>query len=122
MQEASDRLEFETAALLRDQIAAITKVSAGQKVIVDPDVEMDVVALAGTPDSVCAAVLRFRELDGDRTAGSFCSTIPRTLPHTPCEEFLPSYPDDEQIPKIMRWTSCRRTATAARGAERKARR
>lgn len=35
--------------------------SAGQKVIVDPDVEMDVVALAGTPDSVCAAVLRFRD-------------------------------------------------------------
>ena len=61
MQEASDRLEFETAALLRDKIAAITKVSAGQKVIVDPDVEMDVVALAGTPDSVCAAVLRFRD-------------------------------------------------------------
>ena len=34
MQEASDRLEFETAALLRDQIAAITKVSAGQSVCV----------------------------------------------------------------------------------------
>ena len=61
MQEASDRLEFETAALLRDQINAITKLTAGQKVVVDPDVEMDVVALAGTPDSVCAAVLRFRE-------------------------------------------------------------
>ena len=45
----------------RDQIAAITKVTAGQKVVVDPDVEMDVVALAGTPGSVCAAVLRFRE-------------------------------------------------------------
>ena len=61
MLEASDRLEFETAALIRDQINAITKVSAGQKVVVDPDVEMDVVALAGTPGSVCAAVLRFRE-------------------------------------------------------------
>ena len=48
MQEASDRLEFETAALLRDQINAITKLTAGQKVVVDPDVEMDVVALAGT--------------------------------------------------------------------------
>ena len=46
MQEASDRLEFETAALLRDQINAITKLTAGQKVVVDPDVEMDVVALA----------------------------------------------------------------------------
>ena len=56
MLEASDRLEFETAALIRDQIAAITKVSAGQKVIVDPDVEMDVVALAGTPSSVCGMV------------------------------------------------------------------
>ena len=43
MQEASDRLEFETAALLRDQINAITKLTAGQKVVVDPDVEMDVV-------------------------------------------------------------------------------
>ena len=61
MLEASDRLEFETAALLRDQINAITKVTAGQKVVVDPEVEMDVVALAGTPSSVCAAVLRFRE-------------------------------------------------------------
>ena len=30
MLEASDRLEFETAALIRDQIFAFTKVSAGQ--------------------------------------------------------------------------------------------
>ena len=31
MQEASDRLEFETAALLRDQINAITKLTAGRR-------------------------------------------------------------------------------------------
>ena len=37
MLEDSDRLEFETAALLRDQINAITKVTAGQKVVVDPE-------------------------------------------------------------------------------------
>ena len=37
MQEASDRLEFETAALLRDQINAITKVTEGQKVVVESD-------------------------------------------------------------------------------------
>ena len=61
MEEASERLDFEAAALLRDQIRAIQKVSEGQKVVVDPDVEMDVCALAGTPSSVCAAVLRFRE-------------------------------------------------------------
>ncbi len=100
MMEASDRLEFETAALLRDQIAAITKVSAGQKVIVDPDVEMDVVALAGTPGSVCAAVLRFR--DGrltDKREFLFHDTSDIDAVR---EEFLPRYYlDDEQIPKII---------------------
>ena len=100
MQEASDRLEFETAALLRDQINAITKLTAGQKVVVDPDVEMDVVALAGTPDSVCAAVLRFREgrlTDKREFLFHDTSDIDAVL-----EEFLPRYYlDDEQIPKII---------------------
>ena len=100
MLEASDRLEFETAALIRDQIAAITKVTAGQKVVVDPDVEMDVVALAGTPGSVCAAVLRFREGRlTDKREFLFHDTadIPAVR-----EEFLPRYYlDDEQIPKVI---------------------
>ena len=100
MLEASDRLEFETAALIRDQIAAITKVSAGQKVIVDPDVEMDVVALAGTPNSVCAAVLRFREGRlTDKREFLFHDTADIAAAR---EEFLPRYYlDDEQIPKVI---------------------
>ncbi len=100
MLEASDRLDFETAALLRDQINAITKVSAGQKVVTDPDVEMDVVALAGTPSSVCAAVLRFR--DGrltDKREFLFHDTADIAAVR---EEFLPRYYlDDEQIPRVV---------------------
>ena len=100
MLEASDRLEFETAALLRDQINAITKVTAGQKVVVDPEVEMDVVALAGTPGSVCAAVLRFREGRlTDKREFLFHDTADIAAVR---EEFLPRYYlDDEQIPKII---------------------
>ena len=100
MQEASDRLEFETAALLRDQINAITKVTAGQKVVVDPDVEMDVVALAGTPSSVCAAVLRFREGRlTDKREFLFHDTADIAAVR---EEVLPRYfLDDEQIPKVI---------------------
>ena len=100
MMEASDRLEFETAALLRDQINAITKVTAGQKVVVDPDVEMDVVALAGTPNSVCAAVLRFREGRlTDKREFLFHDTADIAAVR---EEFLPRYYlDDEQIPKVI---------------------
>ena len=100
MLEASDRLEFETAALLRDQINAITKVTAGQKVVVDPEVEMDVVALAGTPSSVCAAVLRFREGRlTDKREFLFHDTADIAAVR---EEFLPRYYlDDEQVPKII---------------------
>jgi excinuclease ABC subunit C len=102
MLEASDRLDFETAALLRDQIAAITKVSAGQKVVVDPDVEMDVVALAGTPNSVCAAVLRFREGRlTDKREFVFHDTADVAAVR---EEFLPQYyldPDETQLPRVI---------------------
>ena len=100
MEEAAERLEFETAALLRDQIAAITKLSAGQKVVVDPDVEMDVVALAGTPRSVCAAVLRFREGRlTDKREFVFHDTADVDAVR---EEFLPRYYlDDEQVPRVV---------------------
>lgn len=49
MEAASERLDFETAALLRDQIMAIDRVAAGQKVVMESDTEMDVIALAGRP-------------------------------------------------------------------------
>ena len=100
MQEASDRLEFETAALLRDQIAAITKVTEGQKVVVDENLEMDVVALAGTPDAVCAAVLRYRR--GRLTDKREFVFHDRADLDEIREEFLPRYYlDDEEIPRII---------------------
>ena len=58
MEEASERLDFEKAALLWDQIAAISKVAPGQKVVVDEDTEMDVIAFAGTGQALCDAILR----------------------------------------------------------------
>ena len=99
MEEASDRLEFETAALLRDQIAAITKLTAGQKVVVDPEVEMDVVALAGTPASVCAAVLRFREGRlTDKREFLFHDTADIDAVR---EEFLPRYYLDDRCCRFL---------------------
>lgn len=69
---------------------------------------MDVVALAGTPGSVCAAVLRFREGRlTDKREFLFHDTADIAAVR---EEFLPRYYlDDEQIPKLSRWTRCRRT-------------
>ena len=100
MQEASDRLEFETAALLRDQIMAIDRVAAGQKVVMESDTEMDVIALAGTTHAVCAAVLRYR--DGRLTDKREFLFRDTTDIDAVREEFLPQYYlDGETIPKTI---------------------
>ncbi len=46
MEEAAEALEFERAAVLRDQVRAIEKVHEGQKVLQLTDEDMDVIALA----------------------------------------------------------------------------
>ena len=100
MEAASDRLDFETAALLLDQIQAIERVAAGQKVVMDADTEMDVIALAGTTRAVCAAVLRYR--DGRLTDKREFVFHDRSDTDGVREEFLPRYYlDDEEIPRII---------------------
>ncbi|MEG1650576.1 MAG: excinuclease ABC subunit UvrC, partial [Oscillospiraceae bacterium] len=62
MLRASEALEFEKAARLRDNISAIKQAESGQKVIKSTaDSEMDVFAFAGDEKNVCAVVLKFRE-------------------------------------------------------------
>ncbi|MEG1809456.1 MAG: excinuclease ABC subunit UvrC, partial [Oscillospiraceae bacterium] len=61
MHAASDNLEFERAARLRDSIISIEKAHKGQKVIkgVD-DADTDVFAFAADERNICAVVLKFR--------------------------------------------------------------
>ena len=100
MEAASDRLDFETAALLRDQIQAIERVAAGQKVVMDADTEMDIIALAGTTRAVCAAVLRYR--DGRLTDKREFMFHDTTDIDAVREEFLPQYYlNGETVPKTI---------------------
>ena len=100
MEDAAERLDFETAAILRDQIAAIERVAAGQKVVMESGAEMDVVAFAGTSKAVCAAVLRYR--DGrltDKREFMFHDTADIAAVR---EEFLPQYYlGGEYVPKTV---------------------
>lgn len=100
MEAAAERLDFETAALLRDQIAAIDRVAAGQKVVMESGAEMDVVALAGTTRAVCAAVLRYREGRlTDKREFVFHDTADIEAVR---EQFLPQYYlGEEYIPKTI---------------------
>ncbi len=90
MATASDSLEYEKAARIRDSINAILKQDDGQKIIKNTaDNEMDVFAFAGNEKNVCAVVLKFRE-------GKLCDKDEKVLYDTSSiedarEEFLTHY-------------------------------
>ena len=61
MEEAAEELNFEKAALIRDQINAIQKLSAGQNVVNNSLQSHDFISVAGSGKNCCVAVLRFRQ-------------------------------------------------------------
>ncbi len=61
MDQASEQMEYEEAALLRDQIEAIESVMVKQKVDVGSGVDRDIIALAREGRLAVAAVLQLRE-------------------------------------------------------------
>ncbi|MBM3949230.1 MAG: excinuclease ABC subunit UvrC [SAR202 cluster bacterium] len=61
MTEAAERLEFERAAALRDQVRAIEKVHEGQKVLSVSDENTDVIALATALDEAWVEVFFIRQ-------------------------------------------------------------
>lgn len=60
MQRASDQLQFERAAALRDQVNAIEKVVERQKVISSEYVDSDVIAMARSDGEACVQVFFIR--------------------------------------------------------------
>ena len=61
MQEASENLEFEKAAKIRDRIKAIEKIVSKQKVVIDEAVDEDVFAIATSSEKVCLSVISIRD-------------------------------------------------------------
>ncbi len=61
MEEAADRLEFERAALLRDRLIGLEKLSEKQKVVADAKVNRDVFALYVSDTAGCLAMLSVRD-------------------------------------------------------------
>lgn len=59
MEQASDNLEFEKAASLRDKIAAVKKVGEKQKVVTESKSDRDVFAVTSGKAKSCVTVIRF---------------------------------------------------------------
>ena len=61
MLEASENLEFEKAAKIRDKINAIKKVNEKQKVVAAAVEEQDVFAVVCSDEKACLSVIRYRD-------------------------------------------------------------
>ncbi|MEA1866903.1 MAG: excinuclease ABC subunit UvrC, partial [Thermodesulfobacteriota bacterium] len=61
MEKASEALEFEKAAVLRDQIYAIKKIAEKQSIVADVHANWDIIGLARNGDISTLAVLRVRD-------------------------------------------------------------
>ncbi|WP_119678065.1 excinuclease ABC subunit UvrC [Indioceanicola profundi] len=84
MQEASDRMEFETAAKLRDRIRALTAIQAHQDINVEGVGDADVVAAHQDGGSTCIQVFFFR---GGRNYGN--------------RAYFPSHDKSQDLSEVM---------------------
>ncbi len=81
MEEAAARLEFERAAQIRDQLAALKRIQAEQIVTAEADRDADVLAIVGEPGEYAVSVMLVR---GGRNLGT-TSYFPRATLSEPDE-------------------------------------
>src|SRR6195256_4051359 len=101
MEEAAGKLEFERAAIIRDQLAAMKRVLAQQIVTSEGERDVDVLAIVGEPGEYCVNVMLVR---GGRNLGT-SSYFPRAALAEP-EEALSSfmmqyYATQEPPPEVL---------------------
>jgi excinuclease ABC subunit C len=86
MEEAASRLEFERAAVIRDQLATLNRIQAQQVVTAEGERDVDVFAIVGEPGEYAVSVMLVR---GGRNLGT-TSYFPRAALAEP-EEALASF-------------------------------
>jgi excinuclease ABC subunit C len=101
MEEAAGRLEFERAAQIRDQLAALKHIQAQQIVTAEGERDVDVFAIVGEPGEYAISVMLVR---GGRNLGT-TSYFPRAVLAEP-EEALSSfmmqyYATQEPPPEVL---------------------
>jgi len=119
MEAAAQKLQFEQAARLRDQIQALEKVVERQKVVSTTMIDQDVIGMARSGDNVCVQIFFIRdgkltgrdhffldaaEHDSDEEAlAAFLKQYYSEAGFVPKEILLPIKPEDEAV--LVDWLS-----------------
>ncbi len=117
MNEYSEKLEFEKAAQVRDQIAGIRSVVEKQKVVSEDLADRDIIVQARSSADVCIVVLQVRqgvligrqhyymtapeEIDNAKIISSFLLRYYKSITFLPTEVFLNEEVDEQNL--IEQW-------------------
>ncbi len=100
MDQASEQLEFEKAAALRDKLASIEAVLQRQKVVTDETTDQDVVAIVKDERGACVQMfyVRHGKLVGQRSY--FLDAAQEASPEVAVQEFVKQfYSDSPEVPR-----------------------
>ena len=101
MEAAAERLQFERAAVLRDQLAALKRIQAQQIVTADAERDVDVICIVGEPGEYAISVMLVR---GGRNLGT-TSYFPRGALAEPDEALtsfiMQYYATQEPPPEVL---------------------
>ena len=101
MQDASDALEFETVAIYRNRIRALTAIQAHKDINVEGIEEADVVALHSEGGSSCIQVFFFRAGSNFGNRAYFPSHDKDTEDGDLLSAFLGQFYDDKPPPRLV---------------------
>ena len=101
MQEAAEALEFETAAIYRNRIRALTAVQANQDINVEGLEEADVIAMYGEGGQTCIQVFFFRAGSNFGNRAYFPAHDKQTEPEDVLAAFIGQFYDDKVPPRLV---------------------
>ncbi|WP_425425913.1 excinuclease ABC subunit UvrC [Thalassobaculum salexigens] len=101
MQEAAEQLEFETAAIYRNRIRALTAVQANQDINVEGLEEADVIAMYGEGGNTCIQVFFFRAGSNFGNRAYFPAHDKQTEPEDVLAAFIGQFYDDKVPPRLV---------------------
>src|SRR5580692_5819657 len=100
MEDAAGRLEFERAAQIRDQLAALQRVQSQQFITAEGERDVDVLAIVGSGGDFAVSVMLVR---GGRNLGT-TSYFPRAAlaePHEALASFVMQYYGNDVPPEVL---------------------
>jgi excinuclease ABC subunit C len=101
MQQASDALEFETAAIYRNRIRALTAIQAHQDINVEGIEEADVIAMHAEGGHSCIQVFFFRAGSNFGNRAYFPSHDKETEDSDVLAAFIGQFYDDKPAPRLI---------------------